>query len=69
MCERKAKKDAPADVVSRAAWVSQSPLADASRQALAGWCRPVWFLASSFFRPFFCLLKDTQISGTSSSGV
>jgi len=31
MCERKAKKDVPAAVVSRAACVSRAPLADASR--------------------------------------
>jgi len=37
MCERKAKKDAPAAVVSRAAFVSQAPQADASRLALSGW--------------------------------
>jgi len=36
MCERKAKKDAPAAVVSRAACVSRAPLADASRPALSG---------------------------------
>jgi len=36
MCERKVKKDAPDAVVSRAAFVSQAPLADASRQALVG---------------------------------
>ena len=33
MCERKAKKDAPAAVVSRAACVSRAPLAAASRTA------------------------------------
>jgi len=44
MCERKAKKDAPAAVVSRAACVSRAPLADASRPALAGWSRPAWSL-------------------------
>jgi len=40
MCERKAKKDAPAAVVSRAACVSRAPPADASRPALSGWGRP-----------------------------
>jgi len=44
MCERKAKKDAPAAVVSRAACVSRAPPADASRPALAGWGRPAWSL-------------------------
>jgi len=44
MCERKAKKDAPAAVVSRAVCVSRVPLADASRPALAGWGRPAWSL-------------------------
>jgi len=37
MYERKAKKDAPAAVVSRVACVSRAPLADVSRLALAGW--------------------------------
>jgi len=41
MCERKAKKDAPATVVSRAACVSRAPLADASRLARS---RPAWSL-------------------------
>ena len=36
MCERKAKKDAPAVVVSHVACVSRAPPADASRQALSG---------------------------------
>jgi len=40
MCERTAKKDAPATVVSCAACVSRAPLADASRPALAGCGRP-----------------------------
>jgi len=39
--ERKAKKDAPAAVFSRAACVSRTP-ADASRPALSGWGRPAW---------------------------
>ena len=52
MCERKAKKDAPADVVSRAACMSRAPSADASRLALSGWGRPAWSLASTLFRPF-----------------
>jgi len=42
MCERKAKKDAPAAVVSRAVCVSRAPPADTSRPALSGWGRPVW---------------------------
>jgi len=46
MCERKAKKDAPAAVVSCAACVSQARAlpADASRLALSGWGRPAWSL-------------------------
>jgi len=44
MCERKAKKDAPAAVVSRAACVSRALPADASRPALSGWGRPAWSL-------------------------
>ena len=44
MCERKAKKDAPPAVVSRAACVSRAPPADASRLALSGWGRPAWSL-------------------------
>ena len=40
MCERKAKKDTPAAVVSRAAYVSRALPADASRPALSGWGRP-----------------------------
>ena len=39
MCERKAKKDVPAAVVSGAACVSRASLDDASRPALAGWGR------------------------------
>ena len=39
-CERKAKKDAPAAVTSRAACVSRAPPADANRPALLGWGRP-----------------------------
>jgi len=42
MCERKAKKDVPAAVVSGAACVSRAPPDDASRPALAGWGRPAW---------------------------
>ena len=37
MCERKAKKDAPAAVVSRAACAFRGPPADVSRLALSGW--------------------------------
>jgi len=44
MCERKAKKDAPAAVVSRVACVSRAQAADASRPALSGWGRPAWSL-------------------------
>jgi len=46
MCERKAKKDALAAVVSRVACVSRAPPADASlsRPALSGWGRPAWSL-------------------------
>jgi len=44
MCERKAKKDAPPAVVSRAACVSQAPPADASRPALSGCGRSTWSL-------------------------
>jgi len=44
MCERKVKKDAPAAVVSRAAYVSRAPPTDASSPALSGWGRPAWSL-------------------------
>jgi len=44
MYQRKAKKDAPAAVVSRAACLSRAPPADASRPALSGWGRPAWSL-------------------------
>ena len=44
VCERKAKKDASAAVVCRAACVSRAPPADASRPALACWGRPAWSL-------------------------
>jgi len=67
MCERKAKKDATAAVVSRALCVSRAPLADASRPALAGWGRPAWslrvnLLSTIFYTPSCfssreCLLK------------
>jgi len=40
MCERKAKKDARAAVVSCATCLSRAPQADASRPALSGWGRP-----------------------------
>ena len=49
MCERKAKKDAPAAVVSRAACVSRAPPADASRPALLGWGRPAKSLRVNLF--------------------
>jgi len=39
MCERKAKKDAPAAMVSRAACIFRVLPADASRPALLGWGR------------------------------
>ena len=47
MCERKAKKDVPAVVVSRASCVSRAPPADASRLALSGWGRPAWSLRAN----------------------
>jgi len=53
MCERKAKKDALAAVVSRAACVSRAPPADASRLALSGWARPAWSLRVNLFSPIF----------------
>ena len=52
MCERTAKKDAPAAVFSRAACVSRAPPADASRPALSGWGRPAWSLRVKLFAPF-----------------
>jgi len=53
MCERKAKKDALAAVVSRAACVSRALLADASRPALAGWGRPAWSLRVNLLLTMF----------------
>ena len=59
MCERKAKKDAPATVVSRAACVSRAPLADASRLARS---RPAWSLRvnllSTIHESFFLYLAN-----------
>jgi len=53
MCERKAKKDVPAAVVSRVACVSRAPPDDASRLALAGWGRPAWSLRVNLLSIFF----------------
>jgi len=47
MCERKAKKDVPAAVVSCVACVSRALPVDASRLALAGWGRPAWSLRAN----------------------
>jgi len=62
MCERKAKKDAPADVVSRAACMSRAPSADASRLALSGWGRLAWSLRinliSTIHESFFLYLAN-----------
>ena len=55
MCEKKAKKDAPAALVSRAACVSRAPPADASRPALSGWGRPAWSLRVNLYA-FFPLI-------------
>jgi len=49
ICERKAKKDAPAAVVSRTACVSRTPPVDASRLTLSGWGRLLGSFASTFF--------------------
>jgi len=57
MCERKAKKDVPAAVVSRAACISRAPPDDASRLALAGWAGLLGLFASTFFRPFSRFLQ------------
>jgi len=67
MCERKAKKDVPAAVVSGAACVSRAPLADASRPALAGWGRPAWslrvnLLSAILFCPLQIRVKTTPLS-------
>ena len=53
MCERKAKKDVPTAVVSRAACVSRAPPDDASRLALAGWGRPACSLRVSLLSTIF----------------
>jgi len=57
MCERKAKKDAPAAVVSRMTCLSRALSADASRRALSGWGRPAWSLCVNLhltMLPFQC---------------
>ena len=51
MCEGKAKKDAPAAVVSCATCVSRAPPADTSRLALSGWDRPAWSLHVNLLPP------------------
>jgi len=56
MCEMKAKKDAPAAVVSRAACVSRAPPADASRPALSGWGRPAWSVRVNLLLTMLCLV-------------
>jgi len=53
MCERKAKKDAPAAVVSRAACVSRALSADASRPALSGWAGLLGLFVSTLFQTSF----------------
>jgi len=56
MCERKAKKDAPAAVVSRAACVSRALAADASRPALSGCGRSIWSLHVNLLSTLFCIV-------------
>ena len=56
MCERKAKKDALAALVSRAACVSRAPPADASRPALSGWGRPAWSVRVNLLLTMLCLV-------------
>ena len=53
MCAKKAKKDVPAAVVSRAACVSRAPPDDASRPALVGWGRPAWSLCVNLLSTIF----------------
>jgi len=53
MCERKAKKDAQAAVVSRAECVSRAPPADASRPALSGSGSPAWSLRVNLLLTIF----------------
>jgi len=60
MCERKAKKDAPAAVVSRAACMSRAALADASRPALSGWGRPAWSLRVILLLTIFYVITGSQ---------
>jgi len=62
MCERKAKKDAPEAVVSRAACVSGALPADASRLALSGWGRPSWSLRQLSCSPS-CFVFGTEEGG------
>ena len=61
MCERKAKKDAPAALVSRAACVSRAPPADASRPALSGWGRPACSLRVNLLLTMFLLHRSPPL--------
>jgi len=60
MCERKARKDAPAAVVSRAACVSRALSADASRPALSGWAGLLGLFVSTSFNHLFRLKACTM---------
>ena len=60
MCERKAKKDAPAAVGLRAVCVSRAPPADASRLALSGWGRPAWSLRVILLLTIFYVITGSQ---------
>jgi len=62
MCERKAKKDAPAAVVSHMACLSRAPPADASRPALSGWVRPPSLLSASTLA--CCLAANLRVGLT-----
>jgi len=57
----KGRKDAPAAVVSRAACVSRSPPADASRPALSGWGRPVCSLRVNLLLTMFLLHRSPSV--------
>jgi len=59
--ERKAKKDAPAAVFSRAACVSRTPPADASGRALSGWGRPAWSHCVNLLSTMFFISVDVAI--------
>jgi len=75
-CVRKAKKDAPAAVVSRAACVSRAPPAHASRLALSGWGRPPWSLRVNIlliiavrFRYVYATMHNDEQSGARAKGL